>query len=97
MPFGKSNSPKLFCSWTDLWFAVRVFRLPFLKVYLVYSVIGSYVDDAFGGALEQKHTQFMIDTLTTVGKHTATFFNTDKTRGHAWSLVILGLLFCSIS
>ena len=39
----------------------------------------------------------MIDTLITVGKQTSTLFNTDKTRGPARSLVILGLLFCSIS
>ena len=39
----------------------------------------------------------MIDTLIAVGRQTTTFFNKDKTRGPARSLVILGLLFCSIS
>ena len=47
--------------------------------------------------MSQAQTQLTIDTLLAVGRQTATFFNTDKTLGPARSLVILGLLFCSIS
>ena len=47
--------------------------------------------------MTQEQTQLMIDTLLAVGQQTATLFNTDKTRGPARSLVILGLLFCSTS
>ena len=47
--------------------------------------------------MARKQTQFMLDTIIAVGRQTATFFNSDKTRGPARSLVILGLLFCSIS
>ena len=46
--------------------------------------------------MSQEQTQLMIDTLLAVGRQTASFFNTDKTRGPARSLVVLGLLFCSI-
>ena len=48
MPFGKANSSKLFCAWTDLWFSS--FHQHFLRAVPFYSVLGSYVDDAFGGA-----------------------------------------------
>ena len=95
MPFGKANSSKLFCSWTDLWFSS--FHYHFKRSAPFRSVIGSYVDDGFGGAMSQEQTQLMIDTLLAVGRQTASFFNTDKTRGPARSLVVLGLLFCSIS
>ena len=95
MPFGKANSSKLFCSWTDLWFAS--FHHHFSRAVPFHSVIGSYVDDAFGGTNTRQQTQHMIDTLVAVGQQTMTYFNKDKTRGPARSLVILGLLFCSIS
>ena len=39
----------------------------------------------------------MIDTLIAVGQQTSAVFNKDKTRGPARNLVILGLLFDSIS
>ena len=48
MPFGKANSSKLFCAWIDLWFSS--FHQNFLRAVPFYSVLGSYVDDAFGGA-----------------------------------------------
>ena len=55
------------------------------------------MDDAFGGAHEQSQAQMTIDTMTTVGRATATFFNLEKTGGPATRLVILGLLYCSVS
>ena len=39
----------------------------------------------------------MIDTLTLAGKRTQIFINPKKTEGPAMSLVIRGLLYCSIS
>ena len=47
--------------------------------------------------MTRKQTQLMLNTLLAVGQQTASFFNMDKTRGPARSLVVLGLLFCSIS
>ena len=60
-------------------------------------MLGSYVDDAFGGALGRSQAQITIDTMTSVGRATATFFNLKKTSGPATRLVILGLLYCSVS
>ena len=39
----------------------------------------------------------MVDTLVAVGRATGTLFNLEKTRGPATSLVILGLLYCSVT
>ena len=60
-------------------------------------MLGSYVDDAFGGTRRAADTQLMIETLTLAGKRTQTLINPKKTEGAARSLVILGLLYCSIS
>ena len=93
MPFGKANSSKHFCEWTDLWFSsfLHHFRnaVPFL------AVLASYVDDGFGGARTRAQAQLMIDQLYAMGRATGTCFNMVKTRGPATRLVILGLLFCS--
>ena len=55
------------------------------------------MDDAFGGAQTRAQAKLMIDTLILIGRVTATIVNPDKTRGPATSLVILGLLYCSVS
>ena len=60
-------------------------------------VLGSYVDDAFGGAQTRAQAKLVIDTLILIGHLTATIVNPEKTRGPATSLVILGLLYCSVS
>ena len=39
----------------------------------------------------------MMDTLTITGRHTKTFINPSKSEGPARSLVILGLLYCSLT
>ena len=93
MPFGKANSSKKFCAWTDLWFAS--FLSHFRRTVPFHAVLGSYVDDAFGGARTRAQAQLMVNTLTSVGLATATILNPKKTRGPATSLVILGLLYCS--
>ena len=93
MPFGKANSSKHFCEWTDLWFSS--FLHHFLMAAPFHAVLGSYVDDGFGGARTRAQAQHMIDELYAMGRATGTIFNMDKTRGPATRLVILGLLYCS--
>ena len=95
MPFGKSNSSKHFCAWTDLWFSSFIFH--FKRAVPFHAVIGSYVDDGFGGARTHAQAQTMIDWLYVVGHATGTVFNRSKTRGPATRLVILGLLYCSVT
>ena len=60
-------------------------------------MLGSYVDDAFGGAQTRAQEKLVVDTLILIGGMTATIVNPEKTRGPATSLVILGLLYCSVS
>ena len=93
MPFGKANSSKKFCAWTDLWFSS--FAHHFRQTVPYDSVLGSYVDDAFGGTNAQPHTLTMMETLPIVGRATATEINLAKSRGPATKLVVLGLLYCS--
>ena len=95
MPFGKANSSKHFCAWTDLWFSS--FLHWFRRAFPFHAVLGSYVDDGFGGAGTQGNAQLMIDHLFKAGLATSTLFNMIKTRGPARSLVILGLLYCSVT
>ena len=95
MPFGKSNSSKHFCEWTDLWFSS--FLHHFRNRFPFHVVLGSYVDDGFGGAQTQEQAQIMIDGLYAMGRATGTVFNMEKTRGPATRLVILGLLYCSVT
>ena len=59
--------------------------------------MGSYVDDGFGGARTHAQAQTMIDWLYAVGRDTGTTFNMAKTRGPATRLVVLGLLYCSVT
>ena len=95
MPFGKANSSRHFCEWTDLWFSS--FLHHFRRTHPFHAVLGSYVDDGFGGARTREHTQVMIDCLFEAGRATFTRFNAAKTRGPARSMVILGLLYCSVT
>ena len=95
MPFGKANSSKKFCAWTDLWFASVHFH--FQRTGSFLSVLGSYVDDAFGGARSKDRSLSMIDYIIQAGRATATHFNIPKTRGPATRLVVLGLLICSVT
>ena len=95
MPFGKANSSKKFCAWTDLWFSS--FLNHFQKIAPFHAVLGSYVDDAFGGANTRSQAQVIIDAMMAAGHTTATSFNIKKTCGPATRLVILGLQYCSVS
>ena len=55
------------------------------------------MDDAFGGAQTRAQAKLVVDTLILIGCVTATIVNPEKTRDPATSLVILGLLYCSVS
>ena len=55
------------------------------------------MDDGFGGARTQAQAQAMLNELYAMGRATGTIFNMDKTRGPATELVILGLLYCSVT
>ena len=95
MPFGKSNSSKLFCRWASLWFESCITR--FNKKYAASAVLRSYVDDGFGGADTWKIAIKLIKFITDMGLTHETIVNTAKTEGPATALVILGLLYCSQS
>ena len=95
MPFGKSNSSKLFCRWTTLWFKSCIAR--FNQKNHSTAVLGSYVDDAFGGATTRKLAAKLITFITTMGAKLGTIVNAAKTEGPAKSMVILGFNYNSQS
>ena len=95
MPFGKANSSKLFCQWTSLWFESCIVN--FNKQVHSTAVLGSYVDDAFGGAVRRRVASELINYITLAGAQHGAIVNPDKTEGPATAMVILGLLYCSIS
>ena len=95
MPFGKANSSKHFCAWTELWFSS--FLVHFRRAVPFHAVLGSYVDDGFRGAQTLAHAKIMIDYLYVVSHATGTVFNIVKIRGSTTRLVILDLLYCSVN
>ena len=60
-----------------------------------YAVLGSYVDDAFGGALCIDTAQKLINFVSELGASHGAGVNHAKTCGSATSIVILGLLYNS--
>ena len=60
-------------------------------------MLGTYVDDAFGGARTWMIARLLIIFITTMGSKHGAEVNSIKTEGPATSLVILGLLYCSRS
>ena len=95
MPFGKSNSSKLFCRWTTLWFKSCIAR--FNQKNHSTAVLESYVDDAVGGATTRKLAAKLITFITTMGAKLGTIVNAAKTEGPAKSMVILGFNYNSKS
>ena len=93
MPFGKANSSKLFCRWASLWFESCIIR--FNQMHNSNAVLGSYVDDAFGGATTRQLAVKLILFITRAGDIMATIVNITKTEGPATAMVILGLHYCS--
>ena len=60
-------------------------------------MLRSYVDDGFGGANVWRLAIELIKFVTDKGLTHETRINIAKTEGPATALVILGLLYCSIS
>ena len=56
-------------------------------------VLGSYVDDAFGGAQTSEVAQEFSDYIAAMGARHGAVINAKKTEGPAVSLVILGILY----
>ena len=59
-------------------------------------MLGSYVDDAFGGDLSYSTADDLIQYITLAGKEHGAVVNTAKTEGPARLMVILGLLYSSV-
>ena len=95
MPFGKSNSSKLFCRWASLWFESCIIR--FNQIHGSSAVLGSYVDDGFGGATSRQLATKLIVFVTRTGAKLGAVVNVLKTEGPAPALVILGLHYCAQS
>ena len=93
MPFGKANSSKLFCRWASLWFESCINR--FNQTNHTTAALGSYVDDAFGGATTRQTATELISFITKAGDTMVTVVNTAKMEGPATAMVILGLHYCS--
>ena len=87
MPFGKANSSKVFCRWASLWFKSCIAN--FNREFNKRAVLGSYVDDAFGGDVSYSTAQALIDYVTAAGKRLGALVNLAKTEGPATSMVIL--------
>ena len=97
MPFGKANSSKLFCRWASLWFKSCIPQ--FNQQFTTTDTLGSYVDDAFGGATSRAVATRLIDYISAAGSSMATIVNTIKPKAPppATSMVILGLKNCSLT
>ena len=87
MPFGKSNSSKVFCHWVRNW--VNSFKFWFGRFTGQFQ-LESYVDDVFGGAVSEMLAAHLKKQLIAVGKLTTARMNLDKCKGPAQSLGILG-------
>lgn len=100
MPFGKSNSSKVFCAWSEAW--CQSFRFHFQNRYSVKISLSVYIDDFFGGPIrtnsaisDKYNAKLLLDTLIEFGKITNTNMNVVKCKGPAKSLIILGMRFDS--
>ena len=94
MPFGKSNSPKIFCFWVTNW--CRAFKENLRNLVPWTFVIESYVDDIFGGAYDKINTAELKDRVIRTGVATTAVPNLGKCHGPSQLLVILGMLFDAI-
>ena len=94
MPFGKTNSSKIFCHWVSNW--CKAFKIRLRNRVRWYFVVKSYVDDIFGGAKTFEHALRLKETLIATGNLTTAKMNAKKCHGPARQLPILGMLFDSI-
>ena len=98
-PFGKANSSKVFCAWSEAW--CQSFRFHFQNGYSVKISLSVYIDDFFGGpirtnsAIDKCNAKLLLDTLIEFGRITNTYMNVVKCNGPDKSLVILGMRFHS--
>ena len=60
MPFGKSNSSKIFCRWTTAW--CKAFSKHFYEKFKILPILESYVDDFFGGP-KKSASSLMADKM----------------------------------
>ena len=60
MPFGKSNSSKIFCRWTTAW--CKAFSKHFYEKFKILPILESYVDDFFGGP-EKSASSLVADKM----------------------------------
>ena len=94
MPFGKSNSSKIFCHQVKC--QVKAFKDHFSSFAGRFQ-LESYVDDIFGGALSKAVGMNLKNQLIKVGKLTTAVMNTVKCEGPAQSLVVIGHLYNVLS
>ena len=95
MPFGKSNSAKIFCHWVSNW--CETFRKQFGNWVSWKFVVESYIDDIFGGANSENEAAELKENLIATGNLTSAKMNLTKCHGPASKLTLLGKLFDSIT
>ena len=100
MPFGKSNSARVFCTWTSAW--CESFKFHFQKHYSYPIALAVYMDDFFGGPIrtgslseDLKQAQTLFTLLIIVGTVTSAVMNLKKCEEPARSKDILGMNFNS--
>ena len=100
MPFGKSNSSIVFCTWSAAWCVS--FQHHFQNAYSIPISLSAYVDDFFGGPIrtgsdskDEIKAKMLLDCLIEFGRITNTLMNVKKCKGPAKSMEILGILYDS--
>ena len=91
MPFGKSNSSKIFCFWVQNW--CKAFRHHFEKIGNFKFALESYVDDIFGGASTYDQTLQLKNEIIATGQATTAKANRSKCHGPSQKLKILGMMY----
>ena len=79
MPFGKSNSSKIFCFWVQNW--CKAFRHDFQKLVNYKFAMELYVDNIFGGASTYDQTLQLKNKIIATGQATTARANKSKCHG----------------
>ena len=95
MPFGKSNSSKIFCFWVQNW--CKAFRHHFQKLVNYKFALESYVDDIFGGASTYDQTLQLKNEIIATGQATTARANKSKCHGPNQKLKILGMMYDAVA
>ena len=100
MPFGKANSSRVFCTWTDAW--CESFKYHFQNHYSFPISLSVYMDDFFGGPIRTEsrtkdfeNSQILFRNLIKIGAVTNTHMNIEKCEKPARSMDIIGMNFNS--